>query len=541
MALSGEWADGAGRVHGGGTREEQTSSSRIGRRERLDELDGQIKQLAARGLQRQNSIEQLRAKAAGITVGEIRDRVRDAEQVRARLDQERARIESEADGLTRNLAQLDERKNVVAEAIEADRQSITDAAAELAKLESEISEAAEARTAAESNFQTGEAEARRAEAAFGEANVAAVQIEHDYDTVEREERRATSDLADLDARDKSRAAEVEALNGRISEAEERRDDCKRKVAEGYEKKAELDEELREEEADVNALRGSISDQETVLREVRRIREAAMQDEGSRMTRLAEINTRLEDIVERTLSEFEVDLHLADLEIDPDFDRDAAKARVSEIRDRLRNLGAVNELALESFEEEKERLDFLQTQQEDLEKAEKTLIDTIEEINETASARFTKTFEDIQLNFTKLFEQLFGEGASARVFIDEESDPLEAPIDIIARPRGKKNVIISQLSGGEKALTATALLFAIYLVKPSPFCILDEVDAPLDDANIGRFMALLREFSESTQFILVTHNKLTMEAADRMYGITMEQQGVSKLVGVKFEQTDNAAA
>ena len=232
--------------------------------------------------------------------------------------------------------------------------------------------------------------------------------------------------------------------------------------------------------------------------------------------------------------------IAEVELDPEFDLDESRERVSKIRDRLRNMGAVNELALESYEEEKERLDFMTTQQEDLEKAEKTLVDTIEEINETASARFTDTFEKIQENFTKLFAKLFGEGATASVFIPEGEDPLEAPIDIVARPRGKKNVIISQLSGGEKALTATALLFAIYLVKPSPFCILDEVDAPLDDANVDRFMDLLREFSDSTQFILVTHNKLTMEAADRMYGITMEQQGVSKLVGVKFEESDQAA-
>jgi chromosome segregation protein len=236
-----------------------------------------------------------------------------------------------------------------------------------------------------------------------------------------------------------------------------------------------------------------------------------------------------------MSDFEFDLETADVEIEPDFDPTQARQRVGELRNKLKNMGAVNELALESFEEEKERLDFLTTQQEDLEKAEKTLIDTIDEINETASRRFTETFTKIQENFARLFERLFGEGASARVMIEEEADPLEAPIDIIARPRGKKNVIISQLSGGEKALTATALLFAIYLVKPSPFCILDEVDAPLDDSNVQRFMTLLREFSESTQFILVTHNKLTMEAADRMYGITMEQQGVSKLVGVKFEE------
>jgi chromosome segregation protein len=160
--------------------------------------------------------------------------------------------------------------------------------------------------------------------------------------------------------------------------------------------------------------------------------------------------------------------------------------------------------------------------------------TIAEINTTASRRFNETFGAIQENFRRLFADLFGEGAAADVVLQDESDPLESDIEIFAKPRGKKPSVLAQLSGGEKTLTAIALLFSIYLVKPSPFCILDEVDAPLDDANVDRFMQLIRTFSESTQFVLVTHNKRTMEAADRMYGITMQEQGVSKLVGVKFE-------
>ena len=136
-------------------------------------------------------------------------------------------------------------------------------------------------------------------------------------------------------------------------------------------------------------------------------------------------------------------------------------------------------------------------------------------------------------FQGLFRDLFGETAQADLAL-EGDDPLEAPIEIFAQPRGKRPSVISQLSGGEKALTAIALLFAIYLVKPSPFCILDEVDAPLDDTNVERFMRLIRQFEHRTQFILVTHNKLTMEAADRLYGITMPEPGISRLVGVRFD-------
>ncbi|MEX0601136.1 MAG: AAA family ATPase, partial [Rhodothermales bacterium] len=144
-------------------------------------------------------------------------------------------------------------------------------------------------------------------------------------------------------------------------------------------------------------------------------------------------------------------------------------------------------------------------------------------------------EKIRANFQRIFVDLFGVEAAADLELEDPEDPLETAIEIMARPRGKRPSTISQLSGGEKTLTAIALLFGIYLVKPSPFCILDEVDAPLDDANVERFMRLIRQFSANTQFILVTHNKLTMEAADRLYGITMQEQGVSRLVGVKFDE------
>jgi len=168
------------------------------------------------------------------------------------------------------------------------------------------------------------------------------------------------------------------------------------------------------------------------------------------------------------------------------------------------------------------------------------METIREINETARTRFDETFTQVRAAFQKIFAELFGGDATADVALDGD-DPLEAPVTIMARPTGKRPVSLTQLSGGEKTLTATALLFAIYLVKPSPFCILDEVDAPLDDANVGRFMRLIRSFSDSTQFILVTHNKLTMEAADRMYGVTMPTPGVSRLVGVRFDEGEAVEA
>lgn len=219
-----------------------------------------------------------------------------------------------------------------------------------------------------------------------------------------------------------------------------------------------------------------------------------------------------------------------------FDFNSTRSDIERFKNRLRQLGGSGQGELGYYEEEKAALERLINEREDLLQAEKDLVNLIDELNETAQHKFTETFERIRLNFMNIFRELFMEGdeADLKLVTDPENpDPLDAKIDIIAKPRGKRPQLIDLLSGGEKTLTAIALLFAIYQEKPSPFCILDEVDAPLDDANIDRFIKIIRKFSKSTQFIIVTHNKRTMEAADSMYGVTMAEQGVSAIVNVKF--------
>jgi chromosome segregation protein len=212
--------------------------------------------------------------------------------------------------------------------------------------------------------------------------------------------------------------------------------------------------------------------------------------------------------------------------------DSLRGEADEVRHKLQRMDQVNLMAAEDYEREKDRLDFLIRQRDDLLRAEESLKEAIARINTTAEERFRETYAKIQGNFQNVFMTLF-EGGEARLELENEADPLESPIRILARPGGKRLLSVAQLSGGERALTAISLLFAIYLVKPSPFCILDEVDAPLDDANLMRFLRLIKRFSEGTQFIIITHNKLTMEASDILYGVTMETPGVSKVVSVRF--------
>ncbi len=209
-----------------------------------------------------------------------------------------------------------------------------------------------------------------------------------------------------------------------------------------------------------------------------------------------------------------------------------KKNAETIRQKLSRMDPVNLMAAEDYEREKDRLEFLIRQRDDLIEAENSLKSAISRINSTAEERFRETFAKIQENFEKVFLTLF-EGGEARIELEDDSNPLESPIRIWARPGGKRLLSVAQLSGGERALTAISLLFGIYLVKPSPFCILDEVDAPLDDANLLRFIKLIKNFSDNTQFIIITHNKMTMEASDILYGVTMETPGVSKVVSVRF--------
>ena len=210
--------------------------------------------------------------------------------------------------------------------------------------------------------------------------------------------------------------------------------------------------------------------------------------------------------------------------------------LEEILAKLSKIGLVNMLAVEEHEEESDRLVFLSEQREDLLNAKKDLLEAIRQVNETAINLFDQAFEKIRDNFSDTFERLF-EGGTADIWLTDPTDPLESGIEIHASPKGKRTQRIELLSGGERALTALSLLFGIYLFKPSPFCVLDEVDAPLDESNIGRFIRLLDDFKGQTQFILITHNPRSIEAADWIYGVTMEEPGVSSIVGVRLEESE----
>ncbi len=221
------------------------------------------------------------------------------------------------------------------------------------------------------------------------------------------------------------------------------------------------------------------------------------------------------------------------------DWDFVESIVTDIKRRLDSMGPVNLDAIEEFEELEERYTFLKNQHDDLVNSKTELLEVIDRINTETQRLFAETFAQVKINFREMFKELFGEKGEADLTLLDESDPLESGIEVIAKPPGKKLQSITLLSGGERSMTAVALLFSIYMIKPSPFCVLDELDAPLDESNINRFVKVLDRFIDNSQFIIVTHSKRTMARADVMYGVTMEEFGVSKPVGMRLTADDGA--
>jgi chromosome segregation protein len=293
----------------------------------------------------------------------------------------------------------------------------------------------------------------------------------------------------------------------------------------------VDEERREVAERKHAIEGEIDEARRKIKELSRSREELLEKKQAVESEINLARVKSDALRERALEDYETDI--ASLDFDSLDEIESHEEEFARLRHHLKRLGPVNLIALEEFDVEKERLDFLESQRDDLVKARRSLDEAIIQINRKARAEFVEIFAVVRQDFRKNFQTLF-EGGDADLRLVDETDPLESPVEILARPGGKKLEHISLLSGGERALTAIAFLFAVYHTRPSPFCLLDEVDAPLDDANILRFRRMLNELSRNTQFIIVTHNKKTMELASCLYGVTMEEPGVSRLVSVRID-------
>ena len=312
--------------------------------------------------------------------------------------------------------------------------------------------------------------------------------------------------------------EISTLENNVISLSRKKDQLSETAVQEEESLQQQEERLKEMEQDTREL----------SRKIQEITETLSQIE----IKGSENRLQIAHIEERAYEDFNATREELNLAYDEAINECETDEQVKELKEKVAKLGEVNLAALSDFEKTNERYTFLKKQQDDLAESIELLHSTIEKINHTTKQRFLDTFKLVNENFKKIFSRLFQGGKASLTLIDE-ANPLDAGIEITANPFGKSLQSLALMSGGEKAMTAIALMFAVFKVRPSPFCLLDEVDAPLDEANVVRFQEMLKEMAVNTQFIIITHNQKTMSFANALYGITMEEQGVSKAVSVNF--------
>ncbi|UKJ05882.1 chromosome segregation protein SMC [Solitalea lacus] len=327
---------------------------------------------------------------------------------------------------------------------------------------------------------------------------------------------------------------------KISELLQNTDEGDENLLAMYEQKDALEKALTEAEEEYYKSKGKINDLESLLNELRRKKDNTEALVNQLRDKKTHLMIDMNALKERLSVEFNIEIDDLMEQALPEETEDELKQKTDKIKNQLDNFGTINPMAMEAYNEMNERYLFIITQKQDLLDAKNSLMDTINEIDGTAKTQFFEAFTQIRDNFQKVFRSLFNEEDSCDLVLVDPNDPLESDIDIIARPKGKRPLTINQLSGGEKTLTATAILFSLYLLKPAPFCIFDEVDAPLDDTNIDKFNNIIRKFSDQSQFIIVSHNKRTIASTDIIYGVTMVEQGISRVVPVDLRSVENVA-
>lgn len=336
---------------------------------------------------------------------------------------------------------------------------------------------------------------------------------------------------------KTKSEEIRSAESEIDNSGRTIDELETKLKLTFDSRTEITLAQTELKSRHTDLQLKVAELDKQVKVVRNEKDKYKEEQHQNEMKLQSYESESNGLAEKMRDEY--DISITEIEIanpDPNMPEAEAREFMAREKDSLKKFGAVNLLALEEYQSAGERKDFLEKQLGDLESARNDLMATITKINKTARDLFEETFEKVKANFQMLFTELF-EGGDAGISLENPGDPLESNIDITARPKGKKLQSITMMSGGERALTAISLLFSLYLVKPSAYCVLDEIDAPLDDSNCRRFLRLITKFASNTQFIIITHNKITMQAADNLYGVTMVRPGISQIVAVKFNEIE----
>ncbi|HET8936619.1 MAG TPA: chromosome segregation protein SMC [Polyangiales bacterium] len=404
--------------------------------------------------------------------------------------------------------------------------------AQKAELEAEI-------VAADGVYREQRAAVEAQSAVVTELRVRAAQAKQKLESDRAVIERLARSLEELDARSERLQRELSELADKQRDIEQRGEHDKTELAERAAEAAGAQSELTIHRTGYETARAAVSEQEHALRDVRAAIDADVQQAGDLTVKEREIGMAIEHLLDNVYQKHRLDVRveLTDYH-DREIPDENLRSRITELTSVVERMGEINLTAIEEYEERSKRHDYLVAQKEDLEKALSQLDQAIRQMNRESRKLFRDTFDEVNARFQQMFPRIFG-GGRAELRLTDTENLLETGIDIIAMPPGKKLTSIELMSGGEKALTAVALIFAIFQFKPSPFCLLDEVDAPLDEANIGRYCEVIRAMTGRSQFIVISHSKATMESADVLYGVTMETPGVSKIVSVELRDTSES--
>ena len=393
----------------------------------------------------------------------------------------------------------------------------------------------------DSNFSVMSVRLTELSSAVNSKNIELVRQQNKIELLEKELEYCTTQLDENKGIFSNSNASIGTLEKELIEGSGQITNIKEELVGLYEVKKIGSSNLSEVEKNYFQKRSVITDKENELRSFDQKVSKANELIASLKERGVNVKIELTSITERLKAEFQIETKdLADVVLEEGLDEEALEEMVNKIKDKIANFGEINPMALTAFDEMKERFDSINEQRNDILNARDSLLETISEIETSASAQFMVAFTQVRESFKEVFRSLFTEEDDCDLILSDEENPLDSEIKILAKPKGKRPQTIAQLSGGEKTLTATALLFSLYLLKPAPFCIFDEVDAPLDDANIEKFNKIIRKFSKDSQFIIVTHNKQTMASVDIIYGIYMQEQGVSSVSPVDFRELDHSS-
>ncbi len=507
---------------------------KIGRAKNLEKLADELVVLDKAVADRKAEIQERQNEVVAHTQQLKENAIRQTQQQISELTNQAFALQNKIDGFTSAQASSQKRLEDLQVNLETNQDSIADVREELLTLNEQLLSSSSNMKTEEQDYTMAEQDYQEMSRVYNESNLQLTRQQSKISALKTELQFKNNQLIDLTQQKETNTVQLKQATENIVENEATLKDSEAFLVNLLRMKNEEEKKLNEADQAYYNLRNVLSEKESELRLKVKSREMLDHLLSEIKDKTNKLKLQLAGMKERLSVEFRINLdEIIDQPRTTETPVEDLQTASDRMKKRLENMGEVNPTAIEAFTEMKKRYDFIVEQKNDLVDAKESLLQTIQEVETTANQKFLDTFNAVKENFQKVFRALFTEEDFGDLILENPENLAETGIDIIAKPKGKKPSSIGQLSGGEKTLTATALLFAIYLIKPAPFCILDEVDAPLDDANVGKFTKMIQEFSDNSQFIIVTHNKQTMSTVDVIYGVTMQEPGVSKLVPVDF--------